>query len=111
METDLIKIKRLEDEKDLGTLTRGNIIILSLSSGKIYDNKEYYGPAVFAYESLNGTKYHGLNFCRPRANYEIASVEYHIPLKEISITETGVISSSTFYTFGSNDPELVKDLI
>ncbi len=109
MKTDLIKIKRLETNKDLELLSRGDVVILGLGSGKICDNKEYYGLVVFMGE-WNG----GLNFCRPQSinynsNYNVALVGYFLKKEWISVTKTGQIFSSDFCTYGCKNPELIKN--
>jgi len=117
----MLEIKKLECKEDLEKLCRGDVVILSLGSGKIYDEKEYYGIAIFIGKSLSD-KWYGYDFCRPQANTKCL-IRYHI-LKEnrikkengeilvednIIITKDGEISSKDFYTGGGNDPKIIKD--
>ena len=108
METDEIKIKRLGTCDDLETLTKSNVVIISVGSGKINDFNEYHGPAVFIRESFKGSQFHTFDFCRPQANLQNCLVGYHLPKESISITETGAISSKEFSTYGLKSPKLME---
>ena len=108
MEINKIKIKRLRTCDDLKTLTKGDVVIISVGSGKISDFNEYHGPVVFIRESFKESQFHAFDFCRPQANLEDCLVGYHIPKKNISITETGAISSQEFSTYGYKFPKLMK---
>ena len=108
MEINEIKIKRLKTCADVETLNEGDTVIISIGSGKINDFNEYHGPAVFIRESLERSQFHEFDFCRPQANLENWLVGYHIPKKNISITETGTISSREFSTYGYKSPKLMK---
>ena len=108
METDKIKIKRLETCEDLETLTERDVVIISVGSGKINDLNEYHGSVVFMGESCKGFQFHTFDFCRPQANLENCLVGYHLLKKNISITKTGAISSKEFSTYGLKSPKLMK---
>ena len=108
MEINEIKIKRLRTYDDLDTLNEGNVVMISVGSGKISDFNEYHGPVVFIRESFKGSQFHGFDFCRPQANLEDCLVGYHLPKKNISITATGTISSQKISTYGCKFPKLMK---
>ncbi|MEK6897799.1 MAG: hypothetical protein AABX28_00395 [Nanoarchaeota archaeon] len=111
MKTDLIKIKKLENEKDMELLEEGDIVIISLGSGQINgfnEHNEYYGPAIFIGERLKGTGDEGFDFCRPHANTEDCFVGYHLYRKCITITDKGVLSSKVFFTYGTKYPHLAS---
>lgn len=110
MKTDLIKIKRLENERDMELLEEGDVVMISVGRGQINDFNEYHGAAIFIGERLKGTEDEGLDFCRPQANVEGCFVGYHLFRGGIRITETGAISSSNFFTYGTKYLNLV-DLI
>ena len=67
MEINEIKIKRLKTCADLETLNEGDIVIISIGSGKINDFNEYHGPVVFIRESLKESQFHEFDFCRRQA--------------------------------------------
>jgi len=102
-----IKIRKLENFWKLEKLQEGEVVIISIGSGKIYDNKEYYGPVVFIGERLKGSKLHGLDFCRPQANCEDCLIGYHIPLNKIFVFN-GAIHSREFSTYGCKT-QLIKN--
>jgi hypothetical protein len=109
MKTDLIKIKRLENKQELEELTEGEVVIISVGSEKIFDNKEYYGLAMFIGKRFKkGTKDYGFDFCRPHANCGDCLIGYHINENEILIIENGIISALNFATYGYKT-ELIKN--
>ena len=109
MRTDLIKIKKLESKKELDLLKEGDVVMISVGSGKINDFKEYQGLAVFIGERLKETKDHGFDFCRPQARcLPGCFVGYHLKRESIIIAGDGVISSDDFFTYGTKCPNLVN---
>ncbi|MBI4116706.1 hypothetical protein HY449_03095 [Candidatus Pacearchaeota archaeon] len=110
MKTDEIKIKRLETTEELESLAKGDVIIISVGSGKINDSDEYRGLALFTGQRFKGMQDEGFDFCRPQANAGDCFVGYHINRKDITITHEGVISSRSFSTYGTKYPSLT-DLI
>lgn len=102
MKNKTIKAKALEGKKDLGKLAEGDIVIISVGSGRLNDMGEYHGPAIFI-----GKANDGLNFCRPQANSK-NSVGYRIIREDASITATGTISAQNFFTYGYYS-ELIKN--
>lgn len=95
MKNKTIKVKALEGKEDLVKLAEGDVVIISVGSGRLNDMGEYHGCAIFI-----GKANDGLNFCRPHANANSESVGYHIYKKDASITATGTISARNFFTYG-----------
>jgi len=101
---DLIKIKRLENIKELDMLKEGNVVIISVGNGEIPEIREYHGPAIFIEESDGG-----LDFCRPQANLGNCMIGYNILKDSIKINERGIISSHDFRTYGYKHNKLLEN--
>ena len=108
MKTDELKIKKLDSREDLEGLSEGDIVIISVGSGRINDFKEYHGPALFIGPRFKGMQDEGFDFCRPQANLKDCFIGYHINRRDIVITEAGEISSGNFFTYGTKYPGLVN---
>ena len=108
MEIKTLKIKKLENEADLELLAEGDLVMISVGSGRVNDFNEYHGLALFIGQRFKGMQDEGFDFCRPQANLQECFVGYHINKANITITPEGRISSNDFFTYGTKYPSLVN---